>query len=295
MLQRILVPLDGSRLSEASLPAAAAMAGRFDSQITLLHVIERDAPDEVHHERHLTTAQEAQAYLTDVAARAFSKGTTVETHVHDVPVSDVARSIVEHAAEIHADLIVTCTHGQSGVRDLLVGTIAQRVVALGQCPLLLIKPDHPLSEIRRILVPLDPDSEHDAGLEPAVAIAQAFRAGLELLSVVPTIGTLTGEEAATSSLMPAAATALLELREERAAEHLEQHVQSLQEQGLLAAALVARGDPASRIVETAQQIDADMIVLSTHRKTGLQAFWSKSVAPRVAQATRKPLLLVPLR
>ena len=106
------------------------------------------------------------------------------------------------------------------MRDLLFGTIAQRVVALGQFPLLLIKPDQPLSEVRTILVPLDPNSEHDAALEPAAAIAEAFPPSFELLSVVPTIGTLTGEEAATSSLMPMTATALLQLREEQAGEHL---------------------------------------------------------------------------
>ncbi len=144
------------------------------------------------------------------------------------------------------------------------------------------------------MCPLIPNSEHDAGLEPAVAIAEAFQAGLELLSVVPTIGTLTGEEAATSSLMPVTAAALLQLREARAAEDLEKHVQALQEQGLVASAVVTRGDPVSQIVAAAQRSGADLVVLSTHRKTGLQAFWSKSVAPRVAQATRKPLLLVPL-
>ena len=74
MLKKILVPLDGSSLSEASLPAAAALAQRFNSRITLLHVIERDAPSEVHHERHLTTAGEAQAYMADVAGAGVHKG-----------------------------------------------------------------------------------------------------------------------------------------------------------------------------------------------------------------------------
>ena len=163
MLERILVPLDGSGLSEAALPAAAALADRFKSQVTLLHVIEVDAPDEVHHDRHLTSALEAQAYMADLASRAFTSGTKVETHVHEPPVTDVARAIVEHAAEGRADLVVTCTHGQSGVRDLLFGTIAQRVVALGQFPLLLIKPDQPMSKVKTILIPLDPDSRARRG------------------------------------------------------------------------------------------------------------------------------------
>lgn len=295
MFRQILVPLDGSRLSEASLGAAMALADRFGSTVTLFHVIERDAPEEVHRERHLTTAQEADEYLKKVAARSFSPHARVETHVHAEAVSDVAGSIVEHAQfEIHADLIVTCTHGHGGVRDLLFGSIAQRVVAQGLLPLLLVRPDQPQFDPRIVLVPLDPDSLHDQSLEPAATIATAFRATLELLSVIPTVGTMTGEEAATSSLLPMTAKAVLDLREEEASLHLRQHKDALEQTGLSVEALVARGDTAAQIVRVATEVAADLIVLSTHRKAGLEAFWSKSVAPRVAQTTNKPLLLLPL-
>lgn len=295
MFSRILVPLDGSRLSEASLPAAAQFARRFDSRIILLHVIERDAPAEIHKERHLTDASEASGYLAEVASRAFAEGSRVETHVHDVPVTDVARAIVEHAArEFQADFIVTCTHGRSGMRDLLYGSIAQRIVAQGRLPLLLIKPAPNPFEIRKVLVPLDPDSEHDAGIETAASVAAAFDAELQLLSVIPTLGTLTGEEAATTSLMPITAQAMLDLRQEQSDQHLDEHHKALRQRGLVSTVLTARGEPAAQIVQVADRGESDLIVLSTHRKTGLGAFWSKSVAPRVAQSTRKPLLLVPL-
>lgn len=295
MFRNILVPLDGSTLSEASLVAAAILADRFESSVTLLHVIERDAPSEVHHERHLTTADEARAYLKRVAARAFPPRTKTAIHVHEAAVSDVALSIVEHATvELRSDLIVTCTHGTDGVRDLLFGSIAQQIVAQGRLPLLLIKPTLPGFDLKKILVPLDPDSMHDSSLEPAAAIASALQATLELLSVIPTIGSLAGEEAATSSLMPMTAQAVLELRQEQALEHLTHHADALEKRGLVVLANVGRGDAATQILRSAEQGRADLIVLSTHRKAGLEAFWSKSVAPRVAQITRKPLLLIPL-
>ena len=295
MFSRILVPLDGSQLSEASLPAAAQFANRFDAQIILLHVIERDAPSEVHKEPHLTDAREASRYLAGVATRAFAPGSRVETHVHNTPVTDVARAIVEHAArEFQADFIVTCTHGRSGMRDLLYGSIAQRIVAEGRLPLLLIKPGPDSFEIRKILVPLDPDSEHDAAIEPAASVAAAFKAELQLLSVIPTLGTLTGAEAATTSLMPLTAQAMLDLQQEQSDQHLDEHQKALQQRGLVSTAFTARGEPAAQIVQVADRGGADLIVLSTPRKTGLGAFWSKSVAPRVAQSTKKPLLLIPL-
>ena len=74
MFKHLLVPLDGSQLAEAALPAAAYLAQKLDATVTLVHIIEHDAPAEVHGERHLTNADEANAYLTEVARRAFPPG-----------------------------------------------------------------------------------------------------------------------------------------------------------------------------------------------------------------------------
>jgi len=295
MFKNILVPLDGSRLSEASLDSAAVLAKQLKSPVMLLHVIEQDAPTEVHKEHHLTTPDEAEAYLKGVAARAFPPGVKVETHVHSAPVSAVTSSIVEHAAtEFKPDLIVTCTHGSSGVRDALFGSIAQQIVTQGGIPLLLIRPGSPPFQLSKILVPLDPDSKHDDAFPLAESLADSFHAEMHLLSVVPTFSTLVGEQAATSSLMPATTQAMLDLREENARNHLQEHVKALNAKGIRAIAEVARGDPAAAIMKTAKASHDDLIILSTHRKSGIDAFWARSVAPKVAQRTKTPLLLIPL-
>ena len=295
MFKNILVPLDGSRLSEASLQPAAALALKLHSSVMLLHVIEQDAPAEVHKEHHLTDAEEARKYLDEVAARAFPRDVKVETHVHSAPVSDVANSIVEHAArEFEPDLIVTCTHGRSGMRDVLFGSIAQQVVSQGNTPLLLIKPHSRIFKLEVILAPLDPDSMHDDSLPLTEWLGSTFGARLVLLSVVPTYSTLTGEQKATSSLMPATTQAMLDMREESARAHLNSHIETMHSHGINATAEVARGDPAPTIDKTGIQFSADMIVLSTHRRAGVGAFWARSVAPHVAQHTKIPLLLIPL-
>ena len=64
--------------------------------------------------------------------------------------------------------------------------------------------------------------------------------------------------------------------------------------GVAVSASVCRGDPASAIVETAGNIDADIIVLGTHGKAGTEAFWAHSVAAKVLSATSRLLLLVPV-
>jgi nucleotide-binding universal stress UspA family protein len=294
MFKNILVPLDGSNLSEASLAPAAYLAKTLESQITLLHIIERDAPTEIHKERHLTKPDEANAYLREVAKRAFPTKVKIKTHVHEVAVSDVAQSIVDHSPELKPDLIVICTHGRSGLYDLLYGSIAQQVVALGTIPILVIKSGIPSFELKKILLPLDPDSMHDNTLGMAESLAKLFKAELHLLSIVPTLSTLGGEQAAAGNIMPVATQAYLDLKVENTKTDIQTHMDALHKGHLKAVAEVARGDPASSIVRIAEQSGADMMILSTHRKAGLGAFWARSVAPKVAQRTKTPLLLIPL-
>ena len=71
MFKHILVPLDGSKLSEAALDAASVLAQKLKSQVLLLHVIEQDAPAEVHKEHHLTDADEAKTYLITLPSEPF--------------------------------------------------------------------------------------------------------------------------------------------------------------------------------------------------------------------------------
>jgi nucleotide-binding universal stress UspA family protein len=299
MFEHLLVPLDGSRLAEAALPAAAYLSKTLDARVTLIHVIERRAPQEIHGERHLSDPDEASAYLSEVAARAFSSGVHVEQHVHTAEVKDVARSILEHVDELGPDLIVMCTHGQGGLRTWLLGSIAQQIIALGVTPVLLIQPDGiaatPNFACRRLLVPLDGNPHHEQGLVVAAALARACAAELYLLMAVPTLGTLSGEHSTAARLLPGTTSAWLDMSEENGGAHLHQKAIDLEALGLRAAAEVCRGDPAVAIVRTAQRVQSDLIVMGTHGKGGMNAFWSGSVAAQVSSRSRVSLLLVPVR
>jgi len=180
------------------------------------------------------------------------------------------------------------------MRDLLFGSIAQQIVAQGTIPVLLIKPGSQPFAPKRILVPLDPYSEHDEGLPRAQELAKVLHAELVMLSVIPTYSTLSGEQAATGSLMPGTTQAVLDLREEHARADLSQHLEDLKEIGIASSAAVVRGDPAGVIIKTADRSEVGLIVLCTHRRAGLDAFWSRSVAPKVGQGTQIPVLLIPL-
>ena len=292
MFKHLLVPLDGSSLAESVLPVAACLAETLHTEVTLLHVIERDAPTEVHGARHLHTPDEAQVYLAVIRDRAFAADRVVHTHVHTVEVKDVARSIVDHTGEFAADVIVMCAHGESGLRRRLFGSNAQQVVALGRTPVVFVPAHIAPFACHRILVPLDGEADHEQGLRAAAWLAAASQAALHLLLVIPTRDKLKGEQAATGKLLPHTMTALLHMSQDSAEEYLRDHLQALRERGLAATAEIARGDEVAAILGAVHRTEINLIALGTHAKTGFDAFWSGSLTPQLLERTAVPVLLV---
>ena len=300
MFRHILVPLDGSRLAEAALQMAATLARRFDSSLTLLHMLEKDAPSEVHRQRHLVSAAEAATYLEEVSRLSILAGLRVQTHVHEAEVSDVAGSVTAHAAELSPDLVVMSTHGLGGARRFLYGTLAQQVIARGTTPVIVVRPSREAprqvggGEWRTILAPTDGDPTHERCLPVAVDLARAFRCRLHLVMVVPTMGKLSGLPAALSLMLPAATRIKLEMESAGARDYLETKQKEMEAAGVRTDSEATRGDPARAIVKAARRLSADLIVMGTHGRTGTDAFWAGSVAAQVIARSRAPLLLVPL-
>ncbi len=295
--RKLLVPLDGSHLAEAVLPATRVLAAGFGATVALLHVMERGAPETVHGERHLVDAQEAEAYLARVAEECRCEGINVEIHVHPNHEKDVVGSISGHAEEFGADLVILATHGSGGMRDVLTGSIAQQVLRRGSTPVLLVKPGTEAAEqhfeVRRILVPLDGSSFHDEVVLPVASeVAHALAAEIQLLMVVPTLSTVSGDKAAVATLMPSATAAALDLEQEDAAGYLAEVSEGLRQRGIPVTPEVRRGDAPNGVVEAAGSASADLIVMSTHARAGLGALWSASVGAKILSRTHQPLLLV---
>ena len=298
MFRHLLIPLDGSKMAEAALPVAAFLAEKFASRVTLMHVVERNAPSEVHGQSHLKNAREAAAYLSELSQRAFTKGIAVDCHVHEAEVDNVAGSIVAHADELKHDLVVMCSHGRGKSLHLFLGSIAQRVIGLGSLPVLITHPDQqggaPLFSCRNILVPLDGEPDHSEALPVAREIAQSCAAAMHLAIVVPRFSSLSGEARASGRMSPATASRLLELQYKDAQEFIKTETDQLRSQGFAASGHVLRGDPAEMIADAANASSIDLTVLATHGKTGMKAFWEGSVAHRICSFSRVPLLLIPL-
>jgi len=295
MFKHILVPLDGSTMAETALPAAVYLAGLTKGRVTLIHVVEKDAPVAVHGEPHLRAADEARAYLDEVRGRFGVGAGDWGLHVH-APAANVAGGIVAHEEELAPDLVVMCTHGPGRLERLLRGSLAQQVVALGRTPLLLVRPSAENQDdffLRKILLPLDGTSRHESGLAVALELAATGASRLQLLAVVPSTAVLAGPEASLARFLPGATRAMQDLAADNLREYLEGVLSRAAGQGIEATSELRRGDVAEEIVQAAADNHADLIVLSTHGKAGTKAFWANSVAARVQGMTERALLLVP--
>lgn len=291
----ILIPLDGSRLAEAVLPVAFGLASRLGAKITLLHVLERGAPSTVHGEPHLRDTLTAGTYLEQLAQRHALPGLIIEHHVHRNEADDVARSIVEHAQELGADLIALTPHGSGGLRRLLLGSIAQIVLQGGLTPVLLVPSTGtdtiPTFELRHILVPIHGHTASEAVLPLVHTLSERFGAAVRIVQVVPTRATVPGDQAATALLTPIATASALEMEQEAA----RQHIATIIEQWNAAprpSGDVLRGEPAQVLIELINRERPDLVAIATHGRAGIAGIWAGSVAAKIAGRSTQPLLMI---
>lgn len=145
MFQHVFVPLDGSTVAEAALPAALEIARRFGSEITLgtvvtppLYVEDEwmvDASD-IFNEVMGSARRDAEQYLLKQQAALSADGFTAHTAIREG--AAVAELIVEMAAAQQADLIVMSTHGRSGLTRWVLGSVAESVLRRAATPVLLL-------------------------------------------------------------------------------------------------------------------------------------------------------------
>jgi len=142
-IQKILCAVDFSEPSKRALEAAADLAKRYDATLTLLHVFQ--VPGYVLPDGMLLSAamaadhfQAINKLLADDQRAAEKAGAP---RVETLSLEGVAwREIVLRALEHHYGLIVVGTHGRTGIRHVLLGSVAERVVRHAPCPVLVVRP-----------------------------------------------------------------------------------------------------------------------------------------------------------
>jgi nucleotide-binding universal stress UspA family protein len=136
--QHILVPLDFSDPANQALEYAMQLARQLQARLTLLHVTHLPPLADVDITAYMAQVEaSAQQALEACLQRAQQDGLPVQSLlVQGVP----WRAIVDQAKTIQADLIVMSTHGRTGVQHFLLGSVAEKVVRLAPCPVLVTRP-----------------------------------------------------------------------------------------------------------------------------------------------------------
>lgn len=294
MFEHILVPLDGSQLAEDILVPVTALGRNLGSRITLIHVLERDARARIHGEHHIVDATEAASYLGTVADRLRDSGAAVDIHVHGRPVDDVAAAIDAHAHEFGVSLVAMCKHGRSGLRQALIGSIAQRILKGGGAPILLRTPAAQGKSVpfepKTILIPLDLEHDTTRAVAASLEVARSFGSQIRFMTALSMEEER--KENVAARLLPSAAAETLRIQADEAAQRLEEQARGVEAQGVPADIAIRHEDPATAILRDADEVDAGLIVLSTHALVGLEAWLTGSTGERVITKAQRSLLLI---
>ncbi len=203
MFQRILVPLDGSDGAERAIPVAARIARASGGSIVFIRVVPPPAevgtfgaglrgtiamkPEVEASEKEFA---DATNYLVTVIATYVDELAGIATET-DVASGATSSTIFSTAGNEHVDLIVMCSHGETGLKRWVLGSVAQQAVRHSPVPVLVLNEHGVVPDAARplrVLVPLDGSELAESALEPAAQLIAALTAPaqgeLHLLRVV---------------------------------------------------------------------------------------------------------------
>ena len=288
-IKKILLPTDFSAgaMGAGVYARALAHAAGAELQVIYADVLHADSlagvsdfpktPEAARVDLERLTAEAAAADGLDVAVQ----------HVVTRNIS-AAPAILEYAGDHDVDVIVMGTHGRRGVRRLLLGSVAEEVVRVSQCPVLTVRqpsevpPKH--VEIGSILVPIDFSIHSRNALHYATELARLFRSRLDLLHVV--------EETLHPAFYGITVQSIYDVHpdiEERALAQM----RGLVDGSDVSATFEARpGSAANGIVEYAAERGSGLVVMGTHGLTGLDHFIMGSTTERVLRKAPCPVFSV---
>jgi nucleotide-binding universal stress UspA family protein len=298
VLTNVLVATDFGPTSAAALAYGRALARSFDASLHVLHVVENFFLRSTPSDPHAVVAAKTRALHEQLTAddRDSLRASAV------VKVSDdVADAITGYARLQTINVIVLGTHGRTGMQQLLVGSVAERVVRTAPCPVITIRETgqavvqvHQKSEaamiaLKNILVATDFSEPSDAALSYGRELARTFGAHLLVTHVVDNVMT----RAYGGDGFVFADPALQEDVEAAALRQVEALISAEDRQMLGARPVVLCSNTAAfAIVDYARGNNVDLIIIGTHGRGAVAHLLMGSVAERVVRTAPCPVLTV---
>lgn len=313
-MKTILVPLDGSPLSEQALPYAELYARTMRLPITLLRVVpdlERESllisslstisagySGEAGNVSYAANRQAIETFREQALGYLDAEAETLRAHglqvATSVQVGGAAEIITEYAAHTPTAVIVMATHGYSGLQRWTIGSVADKVIHNTHVPLLLIRGTMVLGkapQLKTLLVPLDGSELARQALPVASEIARAAGARVTLLHAVDPL-VEASPRMGRFGLGMRDDDALLDDVIHNVGQELDTIAQDIRTEELEVTTMTIVGYPAEVIVDEAERRSADLIVMATHGYSGIRRWALGSIADKVLHTSRTPLMLV---
>jgi len=289
MINKILVPLDGSKLGEVVLPYVEELIKRLNPEVTFLGVYPPNLEQLAH---------EHKVYLEHTAESIVEKyGDIVRTIVVS---GQENRAIVDYSVNEDVGLIVGVSRGKSDTKKWTIGSTADKVIRETSKPVLVINADTEKSDVEnkilnRVLVPLD-GSKASQEILPFVkslisGISMDSESKVTLFRVIPAVHHVPVGEAVVSVPYTEAELEQLKIQAEN---YLKEVGRDLQTNGLnIEYSIAVRNtSTAEQILDCAAQNDINLIAMSTHGRTGISKLFLGATTDRVLHSVHIPLLLV---
>jgi nucleotide-binding universal stress UspA family protein len=294
--QRILVPLDGSMQAERAMPTAEMICRAYGASLSLVSVLQPKASFPLfapNWDQRTIDSQKSrrEAYLSQVARQVYAHGNSIQVD-YMVDFGPAAVEINSLACQASADLIVMSSSRRPQTRRWLVSDVINEMAHSVNKPILLVPPakaNDETPQFRKLLVALDGSEFAERVLPYAQALANDFGGQILLLSV---------PEVPETWKYGAMGEAVAKLRAETEGamrQYLEGIAIPLRQAGAQVETMVTGSGPARTIVAVAKSEGADLIMLATHGRGGMDRLFMGSVADRVLQNTRQSVFLVPIR
>jgi len=294
MYERILVPLDGTDSAENVLPWAEDLARKLGAEILLLRVL-TDCDDNVLDNYFQTVMTSAERDLKEISDWLAENG--LRAGFEALAGGNISDEILDYAAARNAGLIMMATHGRSGLKRLLKGSVAEGVIRGADRAVILIRsgedhvenPDH---GIDKILVPLDGSAQSSTIIPWVAEMAGGLKAEVILLRVIrPTYSAATLDAGAGIVELPFPAEEMESIIA-RATKELQDTGRPLEEKGIFTVPLVVTGEASREICRITKEVDAGLIAMATHGRAGIDRWLLGSVADKVLHTADVPLMLV---
>ena len=286
VFRSIIVPVDGSQLAEGAIPYALAIAERAHSKVRFVLVHPDQYPP--------LLIEPANVYLKELTQRFRERlGQSLSSIILNGP---AAPSLVKHAKEIGADLVVMTTHGRGGLQRAWLGSVADELIRTSGVPVIVAHPSEggsfPVLNLREIFVPLDGSPLSETALEPASALAELWDAEISLVQMVYPVPLVPDPALPFASGYDKELTAW---ERDAASDYVRDIAEGLRARGIKASGIALIGDKsvAHSLIELASPERVSLIVIATHGRGGLRRLVLGSVTDKLVRAAQVPIMIIP--